>query len=240
MSVFKYECPHCLKSAEAEETAYGQQIQCPHCRQAILLPPKPVVLGLKQARFVAEESEPAVSAAANTPTPEEEKDVFLISPAARAYLWQMGLGLVLAILGVSLVAYMYNARVQFWWLGFLLVLAGFILGLWVWIQTKACSYRMTTQRLLVTRGLLAQRIDEVELFRVKDLVMNQSLPQRLLGYGSIMVVSNDSTNPELELLGIPKPREFKESIRNQVRAARHREGIRATEFMESDSSGNLP
>ncbi len=148
--------------------------------------------------------------APNPPDPltEEETDVFELHPSAMAFLGQIILGILL-----------------------LPVIVGLILLLRVWYQVASCQYRLTSQRLFVRQGLIAKKTEELELYRVKDVIVAQSFLQRICGYGSITVLSNDDSNPQLILLGIRNPIEIKETIRNQYRAARRREGVRPTEFI---------
>jgi len=87
--------------------------------------------------------------------------------------------------------------------------------------------------LFIRRGWLAKHVDELELYRVKDVVVDQGILQRVLGFGTITVLADDDTTPRLELADIPSPTKFKEMIRTQYRAARQREGVRPTEFMHS-------
>ena len=108
-----------------------------------------------------------------------------------------------------------------------------MLLLLVWIRVKSSSYRLTNERLFVHRGWLAKHVDEMELYRVKDVVVNQSALQRLLGYGTITVLADDDSTPQLNLVDVGRPIAIKEMIRTQYRAARQREGVRPTEFMRS-------
>jgi uncharacterized membrane protein YdbT with pleckstrin-like domain len=144
------------------------------------------------------------------PTPAEERPIFELKPAARAYLGSL-----------------------FWGIVLLPVLIGLFLLLRVWYRTKAVRYRLTTQRLFVQTGLVAKKLEEVELFRVKDVTLSQGLLQRLLGVGTIVVLSSDDTTPRLELAGIRQPLEVKETIRNAFRASRQREGLRMGEYIPS-------
>jgi hypothetical protein len=57
--------------------------------------------------------------------------------------------------------------------------------------------------------------------------------QRMLGYGTVKVMSNDETTPELSLVKVPRPIEVKEMIRVQYRAMRIQEGVHPTEFVQS-------
>lgn len=121
-------------------------------------------------------------------------------------------------------------------LGILLIpvfLVGLILLLNVWYKVASQQYRLTTQRLFVQKGLIAKHLEELELFRVKDVIVKQSILQRILGFGTITVLSTDDSNPHVALIGINKPVDVKEIIRNSFRAARKREGVRAAEFIPS-------
>ena len=89
------------------------------------------------------------------------------------------------------------------------------------------------QRLFAQTGLIAKNLEEVELFRVKDVTLRQGVLDRLLGVGTVTVLSTDDTAPELELAGIRDPLAAKEALRTAFRAARQREGLRTAEFIPS-------
>lgn len=145
------------------------------------------------------------------PTPEEEQPIFELKPAARAYLGLILWGIVLLPLFL---------------LGLLLLLhAGYLVA--------STRYRLTTQRLFVQTGLIAKHLEEVELFRVKDVTLSQGMLQRMLGVGTVVVLSTDDTSPRLELTGLRDPLGVKEQIRGAFRAARQREGMRMAEFIPS-------
>ena len=145
------------------------------------------------------------------PLPLEEQPICEMKPAARAYWGTLFWGLVL--------------------LPFFLL--GALLWLRVWYLVSSTRYRLTTQRLFVQTGLIAKKLEEVELFRVKDVTLHQGMIQRLLGVGNVVVLSSDDTTPRLELAGIPAPLEAKEKIRNAFRASRQREGMRMGEYIPS-------
>jgi len=119
------------------------------------------------------------------------------------------------------------------WVALVPLALGVLLLLLLWIQVKSCSYRLTSQRLFVRRGWLAKQVHELELYRVKDVTVDQKVLQRLLGYGTITVLADDDTTPQVDLVGISRPADVKERIRTQYRAARRREGVHPTEFMQS-------
>jgi uncharacterized membrane protein YdbT with pleckstrin-like domain len=95
------------------------------------------------------------------------------------------------------------------------------------------QYRLTNQRLFVLTGLFSKETQEIELFRIKDVTVQQSLIERVLGYGRITVTSSDDTTPHLTISGIANPIGIKELIRENYKDARKALGLRATEFIQS-------
>ena len=144
------------------------------------------------------------------PTAAEESPIFELKPAYRARLGLLVWGVVLTPVGVGL---------------FLLLRA--------WYLVASTRYRLTTQRLFAQTGLIAKNLEEVELFRVKDVTLSQGMLDWMLGTGTVTVLSTDDTAPRLALAGIRDPLAAKEAIRTAFRAARQREGMRTAEFIPS-------
>ena len=79
-------------------------------------------------------------------------------------------------------------------------------------------YRLTPRRLFVRTGLLSRRLDQVELLRVKDVYVRQTLLDTWLGIGHVVVISSEQTLPRATLYGIEQPRTVMDSIWRQTRA----------------------
>ncbi len=86
-------------------------------------------------------------------------------------------------------------------------------------------YTLTNQRLIVESGLLVKRIEEIELFRIKDTKFNQGFFQRLVDMGDIAVFSSDQTG-NFVLQHMPNAREKREQIRAMANQSREENGIR--------------
>ena len=143
-------------------------------------------------------------------TTQEETAIFELKPAYRAHLGLLVWGVLLAPVGI-----------------------GLILLARAWYLVASTRYRLTSQRLFAQTGLIAKNLEEVELFRVKDVTLSQGMLDRMLGTGTVTVLSTDDTAPRLALAGIRDPLAAKEAIRTAFRAARQREGMRTAEFIPS-------
>lgn len=89
------------------------------------------------------------------------------------------------------------------------------------------SYRITTQRLFLRRGIISQTVDQTELLRVDDVQMKRSLLDRLLGTGNVQVISSDRTDSDITIKGVEDPATVAEHIRRHTRSVQKR-----TLFME--------
>lgn len=111
-------------------------------------------------------------------------------------------------------------------------IAAFVILVVVWLRAAlrvwTTSYRITTQRLFVRRGILSQTVDQTELLRVDDVKMSQSLLQRALSIGDVTMTSSDRSDPEITLAGIDQPAQVAEHIRRHTRTVQKR-----TLFMEN-------
>ena len=110
----------------------------------------------------------------------QETDIFKLSPVARAFPGQILLGVIFIGLAIGLAI---RAQDFSWprWVALVPLALGVLLLLLLWIRVKSCSYRLTTQRLFVRRGWLAKHVNELELYRVKDVVVDQGGPATSAG-----------------------------------------------------------
>jgi hypothetical protein len=97
--------------------------------------------------------------------------------------------------------------------------------------TIGTIYELTSQRIRVMKGILGNKIDEIELVRVRDTRVKQHVGERVLDVGDITIISNDPSNPEYILHNVRNPIEVRELIRNAVNKEKERRGLRYREDM---------
>ncbi len=95
-----------------------------------------------------------------------------------------------------------------------------------WLAVRCTTYTLTTQRLRYTHGILNRHHDDLELYRVKDVTVREPLLQRLVGLGSVRIVTSDATTPEMTLPAIGEPLTVLEAVREQVETLRRARGVR--------------
>jgi len=111
-----------------------------------------------------------------------------------------------------------------------LAIAVLTLGLaavYFWIQAKGTSYRITSQRIVVETGIFSKRVEQVDLYRIVDYVIERSFSQRMLGTGSITLEAMDKTTPEVRIVGIRTDvMALYERLRRATEAEKQRRGVR--------------
>lgn len=120
--------------------------------------------------------------------------------------------------------------VNFWWFVSCLLILPIPYVIWKYLDVKYQKMTLTTQRLRVEEGVLSKRVDEIELYRVKDTQLKQSFIDRILGLGTIEIASSDETNPVLEIRSIKNARDMREKMRQCVEKLRLARGVRELDF----------
>ncbi len=71
-----------------------------------------------------------------------------------------------------------------------------------WLQSRKIRYRITTQRVVVEHGLFSRRLEQIDLYRVVDYVVERPFGQRLMGTGNLLLKTSDRTTPEVRIAGV--------------------------------------
>jgi len=73
---------------------------------------------------------------------------------------------------------------------------------------------ITNERIRLEQGFFTKVRDDIEIFRIRDVVVKQNLYQRMVGIGEIVIRSMEGrTEEQHNLRGIPDPVQVSETIR---------------------------
>lgn len=97
------------------------------------------------------------------------------------------------------------------------------------------KYALAQDRLFMEKGLLNLSLEEVILYRVRDIGVTCSLWQRIFRVGTVTVHSSDKTQPHLELCNIREPMRIKELIHQQVEEMKIARRLKVGELLDNDA-----
>lgn len=92
-------------------------------------------------------------------------------------------------------------------------------------------YKITSERVRITEGLLGKDREDIELVRVQDIDVTQSLTERALNIGDIHIRSHDKSRPEVILNNVSNPLEVHELLRRAIQKARKKYNVTYREEM---------
>ena len=200
------QCDKCEQQISAEDELAGTKITCPHCGDVNRVP--------------------TPSAASGAPAPDDrvrdepqgaERDLLIVRPS----LWRSRpittslIALVPPILTIVGIAQKWSPMANYW--GWALPLLGWIMLLaWWFRKTRFELLRVTNERSIHRRGLLARSTSEVLHKHVRNIRIDQSFLQRLLNVGSISIDGSagggNGNQAEVVIRDIPGPRRLKALI----------------------------
>ena len=151
---------------------------------------------------------------AATPMPRTPDPTAAVFESERGPIWIAGEGQI-----VNVGTYVL-CLLTFW-----LVLPLFY-ALYRFMVVNAHVYTLTDQRLRETTGLLGKHTEELELYRVKDISVEQPPRQRLVGRGRVILRTSDRSTPIVVLNAVPGPLAVADLLRDRVERCRVAKGVR--------------
>ncbi|MCZ7684175.1 MAG: PH domain-containing protein [Sandaracinaceae bacterium] len=100
-------------------------------------------------------------------------------------------------------------------------------ALYFWIRAKNTHYKVTTRRVVVERGIFSKRLEQIDLYRVVDYVVERPFSQRLLGTGNLILETTDRTSKELKIERVRADvRQLYEQLREATEADKRARNVR--------------
>lgn len=84
---------------------------------------------------------------------------------------------------------------------------------WKAIALKSIGYEVTPDRIEWSRGVFDRHVDNIDMFRVVDLKLRQSLLECLLGIGTVIALTSDESDPQFEFTKVNRCRDLYETLK---------------------------
>jgi uncharacterized membrane protein YdbT with pleckstrin-like domain len=108
---------------------------------------------------------------------------------------------------------------------FWLVVPIFVI-IWKYLVTKNTRYELTSQRLRMRSGVINKKLEELELYRVKDYKLDQPFFLRLFSLGNVVLETSDPSTPVIVIPAIADAEGVREKVRNAVEERKDAKNVR--------------
>ncbi|SHJ30728.1 membrane protein YdbS, contains bPH2 (pleckstrin homology) domain [Rubritalea squalenifaciens DSM 18772] len=146
--------------------------------------------------------------------------------------------MVFAICGLVVVGAAICAVWLWSWL-WLLILPAVSWASWKYLEVRFRVYELTSERLRIYEGVLNQTIDELELYRVKDMTIERPFWLRIVGLGTLVLITSDRSHPELHIAAINDAMGLRDQMRTLVEGLRDRKRVREMDFSSDGEGGEF-
>jgi membrane protein YdbS with pleckstrin-like domain len=157
---------------------------------------------------------------------EGEEVIWEARYSKRNFIGRIAVRSLVTIAALALAAYTWGAGHPDWAVITWIMLGGVTLA-WLALAYRMFQahyshyYRLTNRRLFVATGVFSRRRDMMELLTVKDVfTRQQSLLERWLGLGTVVVVPNEKDMPTFYLAGVDDPKEVMDLVWHHARVER--------------------
>jgi hypothetical protein len=93
------------------------------------------------------------------------------------------------------------------------------------IKLKSTRYRVSTDRIEWSRGLLGKRIDNIDMFRIIDMSLNRGFFDGLVGIGVVVLITTDKTDPEFRFEKVGRVKQLYDIIKKASLDADRKQGV---------------
>jgi uncharacterized membrane protein YdbT with pleckstrin-like domain len=92
------------------------------------------------------------------------------------------------------------------------------------LLVRSCWYLVEAEFIKIRSGILFRRIEQVELYRVKDYILTQPLFHQMFRIMDLELKTTDTASPVIRFRGIPVS-DIVDTLRDRVQEARQRNKI---------------
>ncbi len=84
---------------------------------------------------------------------------------------------------------------------------------WKALALKSIRYEVTPDRIEWSRGIFDRKVDNIDMFRVVDLKLRRSLLEAFLGIGTVILLTNDESDPQFEFKKVHRCRRLYDALK---------------------------
>ena len=103
------------------------------------------------------------------------------------------------------------------WISILLGLAILLIPAYYHLRRNMIKYTVTDSKLQIDTGLIARTTKNIPLSKVQDVTVSASIPQRLMGFGDIIIDNASELGGSIVMHNISSPRHYADLLLRELR-----------------------
>jgi membrane protein YdbS with pleckstrin-like domain len=152
------------------------------------------------------------------PVPADDDDdleqvVFTVRPT----LIFIKLGYILAAIGAIGLVFLLALTPLPSWVSVLLGLTLLLIPAYYHLRRNMVRYTLTDSKMEIDTGLIARTTRNIPLSKIQDVTVSASIPQRILGFGDLIVDNASELGGTTVLHNISKPRHYADLLLRELR-----------------------
>ncbi len=104
------------------------------------------------------------------------------------------------------------------------------IALWRYFVVRTWNIEVTDQRIIEQKGVFSRTTDEIELYRVKDIRLEEPFLYRLVGLSNIWLNTSDRTHSQYKIPALVNGKDLREQLRLAVDVRRDKKGVRERDY----------
>lgn len=142
-----------------------------------------------------------------------EQVIFTVRPT----LIFIKLGYALAVLGAIALVFLLALIPAPWYISILLGLSLLLIPAFYHLRRNMVRYTLTDSKIEIDTGLIARTTRNIPLTKIQDVTVSASIPQRLLGFGDLIIDNASELGGSTVLHNISKPRHYADLLLRELR-----------------------
>lgn len=142
----------------------------------------------------------------------DEEVLWAGHPSFVPYLGGFALGAALIVAGVAGAILLG----EFALVGVLGIAAGLAVAGWTYYRRISTGYVITTAEVYHKEGLIARDVTQIRYERVQNTSFSQTVLERTLSYGDVIITSAGTGEVEITLHNVPNPERLKRLLSEQL------------------------
>jgi len=142
-----------------------------------------------------------------------EQIIFTVRPT----LIFIKLGYALAVVGAIGLVFLLALIPVSWYISLLLGLSLLLIPAYYHIKRNLVRYTLTDSKVEIDTGLIARTTRNIPLAKIQDVTVSASIPQRLLGFGDLLIDNASELGGTTVLHNITKPRHYADLLLRELR-----------------------